>query len=77
MTKIQPRWDTIFRKPPCAPCPVDTWDSPEVSDRLARRIAHGYNNETVWQEGSEGSLSVEMTGDSMCVVNWARGIWEC
>eukprot|EP00959_Pyramimonas_sp_CCMP1952_P261736 5473212-Pyramimonas_sp.AAC.1 len=63
MTKIQPRWEPIFKKPPCAPCPVDAWDSPEASERLSRRIALGYSNEAVWQEGSDGPISVEMTGD--------------
>eukprot|EP00959_Pyramimonas_sp_CCMP1952_P317055 6636129-Pyramimonas_sp.AAC.1 len=45
-------------------------------DKIARRIAHNFENETVFDYESD-KIPFEMLGDSLCVVQWIRGLWRC
>eukprot|EP00959_Pyramimonas_sp_CCMP1952_P430808 9022335-Pyramimonas_sp.AAC.1 len=43
---------------------------------LAGGLAHILENATDWDWEKEGN-AVEMSGDSMTIVNWARGVRVC
>ena len=46
------------------------------NDRIARRIAHNFENETIFDYESD-KIPFEILGDSLCVVQWIRGHWRC
>eukprot|EP00959_Pyramimonas_sp_CCMP1952_P270604 5656988-Pyramimonas_sp.AAC.1 len=45
-------------------------------DKIARRIAHNFENEMVFDYESD-KMPSEMLGVSLCVVQWIRGLWRC
>eukprot|EP00959_Pyramimonas_sp_CCMP1952_P250628 5238697-Pyramimonas_sp.AAC.1 len=45
-------------------------------DKIARRIAHNFEAETVFDNDSD-TIPFEILGVSLCVVQWIRGLWRC
>eukprot|EP00959_Pyramimonas_sp_CCMP1952_P218101 4561599-Pyramimonas_sp.AAC.1 len=47
-----------------------------MNERISKRIAAYYENETEWRCESIVRLGMEILGDSKTVVNWMRGEWQ-